>query len=287
MNNEPLLSVCLITYNHVKYIREAIESVLMQKVNFAWELIIADDFSTDGTREILLEYKEKYPSFIKLILQEKNVGPAQNWLELITTPKSKYIAYFEGDDYWTDPRKLQKQVDFLQTNPAYGMVYTAATEISDDTNIDFSTPSKFKHYDGYIFYHLLNYQFIGSNSVCFLKDCININELNVAKYTCDLWLFLRIAMDYKIGFIDHVTYVHRIHSGSITMIWKADYAGKYFTLSKYEILNIFLTKKGGIKKFFNLLLVRYLLYFSFKCPYLTTKEKRSFFKKIILSVFRF
>ena len=109
----PLLSVCLITYNHNKYIREAIESILMQKVNFTWELIIADDFSTDGTREIVLEYKEKYPDFIKLILQEKNVGATRNWIDLIIAPKSKYIAYFEGDDYWTNPYKLQKQRDFI------------------------------------------------------------------------------------------------------------------------------------------------------------------------------
>src|SRR5260221_9377408 len=104
----PLLSVCLITYNHSKFIRQAIEGVLMQSVNFSWELIIADDCSTDGTREILLEYKQKYPDFIKLILQKQNVGPAKNWLGLITSPKSKYIAYFEGDDFWIHPFKLQK-----------------------------------------------------------------------------------------------------------------------------------------------------------------------------------
>jgi len=119
--NEPLLSVCLITYNHVKYIREAIESVLMQKVNFSWELIIADDFSTDGTREILLDYKDKYPDFIKLILQEENVGAAKNWIDLITYPTSKYIAYFEGDDYWISPFKLQLQVDFLEANSDFSI----------------------------------------------------------------------------------------------------------------------------------------------------------------------
>ncbi len=117
--NSPLLSVCLITYNHAKYIRQAIDGVLMQKVNFEWELIIADDCSKDDTREILLEYKEKYPDFIKLILQEKNVGAAKNWMDLITSPQSKYIAYFEGDDYWTDENKLQKQVDFLEKKPQY------------------------------------------------------------------------------------------------------------------------------------------------------------------------
>ncbi len=73
--NEPLLSVCLITYNHVNYVSQAIEGVLMQQVNFNWELVIADDFSRDGTREIILKYKEKYPEFIKLIFQDKNVGP--------------------------------------------------------------------------------------------------------------------------------------------------------------------------------------------------------------------
>ncbi|WP_367773683.1 glycosyltransferase [Flavobacterium sp. WC2421] len=121
--NTPLLSVCLITYNHENYILQAIEGVLMQEVDFEWELIIADDCSTDRTREIVLEYKSKYPDFIKLILQEKNVGPAKNWMDLLATPQSKYIAYFEGDDYWTDPLKLQKQVDFLDNNNEYVLCF--------------------------------------------------------------------------------------------------------------------------------------------------------------------
>jgi len=121
MRPPPLLSVCLITYNHSKYIREAIEGVLMQKTSFAWNMIIADDFSTDGTREILLEYKDKFPDRIKLILQTKNVGAGLNWIDLITAPISKYISYIEGDDYWTDENKLQKQVDFLEANPDYSI----------------------------------------------------------------------------------------------------------------------------------------------------------------------
>ncbi len=121
--DQPTLSVCLITYNHKEFIRKAIEGVLMQQATFTWNLIIADDFSTDGTRDILMEYRGKYPDKIQLILQEKNVGAAQNWIDLIKTPCSKYIAYFEGDDYWTDPYKLQKQVDFLEANPEYSMTF--------------------------------------------------------------------------------------------------------------------------------------------------------------------
>src|SRR6187402_2860382 len=116
MKDSPLVSVCLITYNHKEYIVQAIESVLMQKTSFGWELIVADDYSTDGTRDILLEYQKQYPELITLILQEHNVGPAKNWMTLMEKPRTKYIAYFEGDDYWTDPLKLQKQVNVLEKN---------------------------------------------------------------------------------------------------------------------------------------------------------------------------
>lgn len=126
----PLISVCLITHNHAKYIRDAIQGILMQQTRFPWELIVADDCSTDGTKEILEEYKERHPNLITLILQKTNVGAGQNWLELITTPKSKYIAYCEGDDYWTDPLKLQKQVSLLESNDQCGMVYSRAMELN-------------------------------------------------------------------------------------------------------------------------------------------------------------
>lgn len=128
---DPLLSVCLITYNHKGFIRQAIEGVLMQQVNFPIEIIIADDFSTDGTREIVIEYQQKHPDLIKLILQEKNVGAAQNWIDLIYAPQSKYIAYFEGDDYWLASDKLQKQVDFLEANNEYSFAFHQGLKINE------------------------------------------------------------------------------------------------------------------------------------------------------------
>ena len=134
-----LLSVCLITYNHEKYIRDAIEGVLMQKVDFDFDLIIADDCSTDGTRTIINEYKQQYPELIKLILQEKNVGPAKNHMDLITAPKSKYIALCDGDDYWTDPLKLQKQLRFLESNPKYVIHSGNAIQLSSDSTINQKT----------------------------------------------------------------------------------------------------------------------------------------------------
>ncbi len=117
----PLVTVCLITYNHEKYIRQCIDSVLAQKTNFEWDIVIAEDCSPDNTRAILLEYAQQYPQKFQLILQEKNIGGGENYLQLLHTPKGKYIAYIEGDDYWTDENKLQKQADFLEANPEYAI----------------------------------------------------------------------------------------------------------------------------------------------------------------------
>lgn len=146
MNINDILTVCLITYNHDQYVEQAIDSILMQKTNFNWKLVIADDCSKDNTREILKHYQQKYPEKIHLILQEKNVGPARNFIELITYPKSKYIAYLEGDDYWLDENKLQKQVDFLEENNDYVIHSASARLIKNgvltDETIGFEKESK-------------------------------------------------------------------------------------------------------------------------------------------------
>ena len=110
------VSVCMITYNHGEFIAQAIESVLMQKVNFQIELIIGDDCSSDNTRQICMDYQAKYPKIIKLRLPAKNQGAIVNVVGNLNLCKLKYIAMLEGDDYWTDPCKLQKQVDFLEAN---------------------------------------------------------------------------------------------------------------------------------------------------------------------------
>jgi glycosyltransferase involved in cell wall biosynthesis len=121
--NNPDISIAMLAYNHEKFIGEAIESVLTQKTSYSYKIIIAEDFSTDNTRKIVTEYQKKYPDKIKLILQNKNVGASQNNVNLLSNLEGKYIAALEGDDYWTDPLKLQKQVDFLEANPDYVLCF--------------------------------------------------------------------------------------------------------------------------------------------------------------------
>lgn len=130
----PLVSICSITYNHALYIRQCLEGFLMQKTNFAFEVIINDDCSTDGTTEILKEYAEKYPHIIKPIFQQENQYQkgVRGMFQNIVLPRAhgKFIAICEGDDYWTDPLKLQKQVDFFQKNS--GMTYCFTNRYEDD-----------------------------------------------------------------------------------------------------------------------------------------------------------
>lgn len=121
-----LVSIHCLTYNHEKFIAEAIESFLMQKTNFKFEILIHDDASTDRTPEIIKSYEMQYPELIKPIYQKENqyaISNTFNTMNLInlTRAKGKYIAVCEGDDYWTDPYKLQKQVDMMEKNPDYSL----------------------------------------------------------------------------------------------------------------------------------------------------------------------
>lgn len=127
------VSVYCCTYNHEKYIRDALEGFFMQKTDFEWKLVIHDDASTDGTQDIIREYIDKYPEKIVSILQTENQYSQGIDINKIMSKylKGKYIASCEGDDYWTDPYKLQKQYDFLQQNPEFSGCYHNIIELNN------------------------------------------------------------------------------------------------------------------------------------------------------------
>lgn len=123
-----MVTIRCMTYNHEPYIRQCLEGFIKQKTDFNYIAIVHDDASTDNTATIIREFAKRYPDIIKPIYEERNLFQNGKWNQLRQIiddkTKSKYIAFCEGDDYWTDPLKLQKQVDFLEANPDYGMVYT-------------------------------------------------------------------------------------------------------------------------------------------------------------------
>ena len=132
-NRTPLVSICCTTYNHEKYIRDAIEGFLMQETNFPFEIIVHDDASTDRTPNIIREYQKKYPEIFVCIYQKENqLSKGVRPLPVYVLPKArgKYIALCEGDDYWTDPFKLQKQVDNMRKYPDCWMSFHPAFEVS-------------------------------------------------------------------------------------------------------------------------------------------------------------
>lgn len=118
----PPVSVIILSYNHREYIRECLDSVLEQEFSFAAEIIVGDDCSDDGTQEILKEYKEKYP-FIQLVLRDKNIGATNNAFDLSSRMRGAYYAYLEGDDYWCDKDKLRIQYEYLASRPELAGCY--------------------------------------------------------------------------------------------------------------------------------------------------------------------
>lgn len=131
--DQPIVSVWLITYNHEAYIAEAIEGVLKQETRFTVELIIGEDCSTDGTRALVLAYKQRYPDRITLYLAEHNMGMLGILRPTYALCRGKYIAMLDGDDYWTDPLKLQKQVDQLERSPAVRFNFHQVSTLVEST----------------------------------------------------------------------------------------------------------------------------------------------------------
>lgn len=118
-DQDAMIDIMVLTYNHEKYIRQALDSIFMQQSEYSYRVIIGEDCSIDHTREIVLDYYKKFPDKIEIILWKKNVGALINDMEVMKSTRAKYVASLEGDDYWTDPYKIQKQIVFLENHPEY------------------------------------------------------------------------------------------------------------------------------------------------------------------------
>lgn len=120
---EPLVSVYVTTYQHNDFIEKCVDSILTQKTDFTFEIIIGEDFSTDGTREIVFGYAKKYSDKIRVITADYNIKQVANRVRCLKAARGKYIAQCDGDDYWTDPDKLQIQAEFMENNPEFSLCY--------------------------------------------------------------------------------------------------------------------------------------------------------------------
>lgn len=209
-----LVSVIMLTYNHEKFVSKAIESVLCQKTYFPFEIIIGEDFSTDSTREICIEFTRNNPEKIKLLPSVENLGMLPNFIRTLNSCDGEYIAFCEGDDYWIDPLKLQKQVDFLNNNPDYAIVHTNKKVLIGEKFYD-DAPDNMN-------YNNIAESLFLSNKISFLtllaraeilKKCvktvlIHAKERNWRMLDYPLGIF--IGINYNIGFLNEVTVVYRL-----------------------------------------------------------------------------
>ena len=239
----------MVTYNHEKYISQAIESVLMQKTNFPFQLIIGEDCSTDGTRDIVKKYAEAYPDKIKTILNPHNIGPLRNAEQVFKACTGKYIAMLEGDDYWTDPYKLQKQVDFLEANPDHGLVHTKYDVLIDKTGkrILNQHARQSDHIpQGDVYEQLLYSNFIATCTVCFRRDLFEkyVDYEFVIKQNVmpgDYYIWLEIAQHSKVAYINESIAIRRVLEGSASNSKDPQKLYDFF-LSAWKIKQYFLEK---------------------------------------------
>lgn len=234
------VSTCIITYNHEDYIEDCIKGALAQKIS-KHEIVIGDDCSADKTSQICQKYQSKYPDIIKYYRRKKNLGMIGNWIKTIKQCKGKYIALCEGDDYWTDPIKLQKQVDFLEANEEYGLAHG---------NCDFlyqKTQKTVKSVDIYqkdiddldkknIFYELLHSRYkIRTATVLFKKELLDTLKSNDLQFKMgDTVLWLNFSQKTKFKFFKDTFSVYRLTPNTASRPKNRALASR-FQLSMYEM----------------------------------------------------
>ena len=233
-----LVSICCTTYNHKRYISQAIEGFLMQRTSFSIEIIIHDDASTDGTTEIVKAYADQYPHRIIPIFQKENQWsqgkrPSPNYV--LPKARGKYIALCEGDDYWTDPLKLQRQIDFLEANIDYSLCFHNAKVIYEDTRTKSHDFTKLKKNDFYIEDIISNNWFIPTQSIVFRRQQLEIPNWYNYIFGGDLALLLILATKGKIYGINEVMSIYRINNGSVS----SNLPVNYTSLKKIETLSFF------------------------------------------------
>lgn len=206
------VSVLLFTFNHEKWISKAIDSILMQKTNFDFEIVILEDLSTDKTREIVVNYQRKYPEQIKLILSEYNKCDNTNAIKAIESSNAEYIAFLDGDDHWTSPDKLQKQVDFLDNHQDFALCFHNVRVFYEDKKHedynnnpdDQKTVTNIKD--------IIEFCYIKTSSAMIRKRLVpNIPDWFLSIKLPDWALFVLYAQYGKIGYINEVMSCWRIH----------------------------------------------------------------------------
>ncbi|HCP94704.1 MAG TPA: hypothetical protein DIU05_11830 [Bacteroidetes bacterium] len=236
------VSCHVITYNQKDYISQCIDGILMQKVSFPIEIIIGDDNSIDGTREIVKSYSEKHPDIIRLNLREvkgSGIPGKENFLSTLKMCTGEYISLCDGDDYWTDPLKLQKQVDFLDKNPEYVLCFHPVDiEQSDGTILsDFITKVPHNYEQITTLAEYGNY--IHTPSVLF-RNILNSLPVGMQHTPIgDYFIYMLLAKHGKIKQLPDTMAVYRRHPGGVHSLTSEEQKVQKWFLMLYYLIPSF------------------------------------------------
>ncbi|GAA4316299.1 glycosyltransferase [Pontixanthobacter gangjinensis] len=215
----PLVSVFMLAYNQKDYINQSIESILSQRTDFPFELVIGDDKSTDGTREICENYQRKYPDKITLVLNDKNLGIGSNYVKTLDRCKGKYVAICDADDYWIDSYKIQKQANFLEKNQNFGICFTNNYNLFPSTKKYPRNAKKIPEISD--FQELVYSNYIASVTVMFRNDPLPgsmkswMCELPYCDWPTYLWV---LRNNRKVYFMPDITAVYRKDFGTSAVL---------------------------------------------------------------------
>jgi len=213
----PKVSILITTYNQEKYISQTIKSVLTQKTNFPFEILIGEDCSKDKTSKICEKYAKKYPQKIKLFKNPKNLGLLKNFSNVFLKSKGEYIATIGGDDYWIDKYKIQKQVDFLEKNRDFSIVFSNAKKYLEKEHKFINNFYNKKNKTNYSCEELILYNFIPALTVLFKKPKnFNLPSRWDKYYPEDWTLFILISQNKKIKYFNKPMAVYRITENGLS-----------------------------------------------------------------------
>jgi len=209
------VSVQMVTYNHEEFIAKAIDSILMQRTSFDYEIVIGEDCSTDNTRNIIIDFQKRYPDKIRLLLNEKNLGMHRNGVQTLQACKGEYVAILEGDDYWTSPDKLQKQVDFLDNHPECVICFHNVSEVYKDGSREPRDVNQANQKEISTVEELLEGNFISHCTTMFRRGIVDIPEWFSSLPMGDWPHHILLALHGKIGHINEVMAVHIFHQAGV------------------------------------------------------------------------
>ena len=261
------LSICVVTYNQKRYLRECLDSLVTQEVNFDYEIIVGDDASTDGSSELIMEYCERYPDLIVPVLHEKNIGPTKNYISVHSRARGDYVAHMDGDDV-AYSEKLKKQVDFLDLNDHCVLVWHKVNVFNDEGEISRVLHNRLNDVvdvGAITQIDVLKYGMLGAHSSTMYRRSAAPNFKSIKEEVLDYFMIVLIADSGSICRLEEILGGYRVNKKKITA---SKNKSLYFNRSPIRVVYC-----------------RHLNYFYLKYKYKNKKYKEAIFLNAFFNFF--